>query len=116
MLFDQPGKIRAYKLVSAAGTGPHYPSIDYSIGAEISVNNADTDPAIECARGINVASLDWCLREWTPGYRILIVEFEAADIACVPNGSDGKFRLHRCKVIEEKQINYKVLDLAKADV
>ncbi len=116
MLFDQPGKIRAYKLVTAAGTGPHYPSISYSIGAEISVDNASTDPSDDCGEGINVATLDWCLREWRYGYRILIVEFVAADIACVPNGSDGKFRLHRCKVIEEKQINYKVLDLAKADV
>ena len=29
MLFDQPGKIRAYKLVTSASTGPHYPSITY---------------------------------------------------------------------------------------
>ena len=38
------------------------------------------------------------------GFRILIVEFTAKDIAAIPTGTDGKFRLHRCKVVAEKQV------------
>jgi hypothetical protein len=113
MLLDQPGKIRAYKLITANGTGPHYPSIAYIIGQSIAVENANTDPKQSCAAGINVATLDWCLREWQKGYRILIVEFEAKDIACIPNGSDGKFRLHRCLVVDEKKLDYVKLGLVK---
>ena len=44
------------------------------------------------------------LREWIEGYRILVVEFEAADITSIPTGTDGKFRVHRCTVIAEKSL------------
>jgi hypothetical protein len=113
MLLDQPGKIRAYKLVNEDGTGPTYSGINYEIGAEIEEKDACTDETQDCAAGINVATLDWCLRGWQPGYRILIVEFEAKDIACIPLGTDGKFRLFRCKVIEEKKLDYEALGLVK---
>ena len=63
--------------------------------------DADTNEREQCAAGINVASLDWCLREWKEGYRVLLVDFEAKDIACIPIGSDGKFRLYRCEVVGE---------------
>jgi hypothetical protein len=115
MLLDQPGKIRAYKLVNENGTGPTYSGINYEIGSEIEEANACTDEARDCANGINVATLDWCLRGWQPGYRILIVEFEAKDIACIPLGTDGKFRLFRCKVIEEKKLDYEALGLVKPE-
>jgi len=29
------------------------------------------------------------------------VEFTAADIAAIPTATDGKFRLFRCRVVEE---------------
>ena len=115
MLLDQPGKIRAYKLVNENGTGPTFSGINYEIGAEIEEADACTDEARDCANGINVATLDWCLRGWRPGYRILIVEFEARDIACIPLGTDGKFRLFRCKVIEEKKLDYVALGLVKPE-
>jgi len=51
-----------------------------------------------------VASLDWCLKEWKEGYRILVVEFMKEDVAAIPIGSDGKFRVFRCKVIYEKNL------------
>ena len=55
--------------------------------------------------GTIVATLDWVLREYQPGYRVLIVEFTAADIACIPTATDGKFRLHRCTVVGEKDVS-----------
>jgi len=104
ILLDQPGKIRAYKLVTTSGTGPHYPSIVYEIGKSYEVSDACIDDTEQCAAGINVATLDWCMKGWMSGYRILVVEFEAKDIACIPTATDGKFRLHRCTVVGEKDL------------
>ena len=114
ILLDQPGKIRAYKLVTAENKGPYYPSITYADGTSHSVEDADTSLAELCGSGIHLATLNWCLRSWEPGYKILIVEFEAQDIAAIPHASDGKFRLHRCTVIGEKKLDYVALGLASA--
>ncbi len=103
MLRDQPGPIRAYKLVNAENEGPFNGGIKYVIGKVARVKDADTDETKDCAAGINVATLPWCIREWQPGYRILIVEFTAKDIAAIPIG-DGKFRLHGCRVVGEKDL------------
>ena len=78
MLLDQPGKIRAYKLVNKYHGG----------------------------FGINVATLNWCMKEWCKGRKILLVEFTAKDIAAIPSGTDRKFRVRKCKVI-------RALDLKK---
>jgi hypothetical protein len=40
-----------------------------------------------------------------PGFRVLIAEFSAADIACVPTATDGKFRVRRCAIVGEKDIS-----------
>jgi hypothetical protein len=103
MLLDQPGPIRAYKLVTADGVGPYNGGITYTVGKSVKAK-ANTDASENCGAGINVATLDWCLKEYRPGYRILIVEFTAKDIAAIPTGTDGKFRLHRCKVVAEKDV------------
>jgi len=104
LLRDQPGKVRAYKLVTADGVGPFNGGITYRIGESCEVLDADTDEYRQCASGINLATLDWCMREWSAGYRILIAEFEAADIAAIPIGSDGKFRVFRCTIVGEKDL------------
>ena len=104
MLRDQPGRIRAYKLVTADGVGPFNGGIRYEIGSEYYVENASTDETEQCAEGINLATLDWCMREWREGYRILVAEFEANDIAAIPTATDGKFRAHRCKIVGEKDL------------
>jgi len=107
MLLDQPGPIRAYKLVTADGVGPFNRGITYTVGESYEVPGADTDPSRMCppdCPGIYVATLDWCLKEWQPGFRILLVEFTAADIAAIPTATDGKFRLHRCRVVGEKDL------------
>jgi len=105
MLLEQPGPIRAYKLVNEKSEGPFNGGIRYEVGKEYSVKDASPDVSEQCAKGINVATLDWCLKEWEPGYRVLIVEFEAKDIAAIPTATDGKFRLHRCRVVGEKDVS-----------
>lgn len=105
MLLDQPGKIHSYKLVKANGQGPRHGGITYEIGQEVSVDNANTDPQQLCAAGINVATLDWCLNEYTDGCKILIIEHTAAEIACIPTATEGEYRLHRGKVVAEKDIS-----------
>jgi hypothetical protein len=111
ILLDQPGKIRAYKLVNERNEGPFNGGIAYTSGETVEVDDADTSHEELCGTGIHVATLDWCLKEWRPSYKILIVEFEAKDIACIPTATDGKFRLHRCLVIGEKELDYKTLGL-----
>ena len=54
---------------------------------------------------IAVATLPWVMREWRDGFKVLIVEFWAADIACIPTATDGKFRLHRCRVVGERDVS-----------
>lgn len=104
MLHDQIGKIRAYKLVNERNEGPYRGGIRYEKGKEYEVKDANTNVNEDCGAGINVATLPWVLREWHKGYRVLVVEFAAKDIAAIPTASDGKFRLYRCKVVGEKNL------------
>jgi hypothetical protein len=93
--------IQAFKVVTASMTGPTYPGVIYEIGKVATPDGVNTNPAVHCGAGINVADLPWCLCEWREGYRILLMQFEAADIACVPHGTDGKFRLHRATPVKD---------------
>lgn len=102
------GRVRAYKLTKADGTGPHYPSITYEVGETVEVSDADENPGNDCAKGINLASLEWAKREMATvntAKRIFAVEFDApTDLAVVPTGTDGKFRVHRALVVEEVDV------------
>jgi len=109
ILKDQVGKIRAYKLVKENYSGTYYPSLTYKIGEHVSVKNASKDENEQCAEGINLATLDWCIKEWKEGYKILVAEFASKDIAAIPIATDGKFRVRKCKIIREK--NLKILGL-----
>ena len=109
ILRDQPGAIRAYKIITANGEGIYarsngYTPFNYDSVSEFEEPNADTDPNQDCGKGIHLATLDWCMREWKPGYRILVMEFAAEDIACIPTGGNGKFRVFRCKRVGEKDL------------
>lgn len=116
MLYDQPGLIRAYKLINADGEGNYsrnngHTPIKYEIGGAYEVPDANTDEREQCASGINLCTLPWAIREWREGYRVLMAEHTAADIAAIPIGSDGKYRVHRCKIVGEKYL--KELGLAE---
>jgi len=109
ILKDQIGKIRAYKLVTAESSGPYYPNLTYKVGKTVSVKTVCKDESIQCAEGISLATLDWCIKEWKKGYKILVAEFTSKDIAAIPITTDGKFRVRKCKIIREK--NLKKLEL-----
>jgi len=115
LLAYQPGEIRLFKLVTNSFHSPiqtQNPRF-YCIGSFHEILTANTDPNVDCAEGINVADLPWCLRNWKKDFRIILVKFEAKDIACIPSGSDGKLRLFRCTVVEEIKLDYVALGLDK---
>jgi uncharacterized protein YjbI with pentapeptide repeats len=121
LLLDQPGTIRAYKIVTAEGygiyRGPDDGGLQYEVGQTYEVPDAGTNPNNLCdCPGLYVATLDWCLREWQAGWRVLVVEFTAADIAAIPTGTDGKFRLHRCRVVGEKTLAELGIDATGKDL
>ena len=101
LLREQVGKIRAYKLVTKDLMSPIQSDnrIKYEIGSTVSAK-ANMDESEDCGAGINLATLPWCLNEHRDGYRILVCEFAAKDIAAIPN-ADGKFRVHKAKVVKE---------------
>ena len=101
ILLDQVGPIRAYKLVDREYQSPIHPSgkLTYEIGSTVEAE-ADPDPNRQCGAGVNLATLPWCLSNWRPGYRVLVMEFRKSDIAAIPVG-DGKFRCRKARVVRE---------------
>jgi len=95
------GTVRAYKVTKANGQGTVKGGITYEVGKDFEVKNAVTDEAQDCAAGINLADLNWVKKEYIGDYRIFACEFKAEDIAAIPKNTDGKFRVFRCKVVEE---------------
>ena len=106
ILLEQSNPVRAYKIVNSENTGIYNPGLIYEIGKLIQVDKWNDDETDSCGAGINLASLDWCLKEWREGYKILVCEFKKKDIVCIPISSDGKFRVKACTPIKE-------LDLVK---
>jgi len=104
ILLDQIGKIRAYKLVNSNLEGIFEGGIVYLKGATAKVEDACTDIHQDCAKGISLATLDWCIKHWKKGYRILVAEFTRKDIAAIPIATDGKFRVYSCKIVGEKDL------------
>ncbi len=110
ILLDQPGKLRAYKLVGKDLQSPMaaingFQPIKYAVGKFYEVKNADKNEDELCSSGINVATLDWCLKEWKEGWRLLLLEFNAKDIAAIPTNTDGKFRVRKAKVVKELKLS-----------
>ncbi len=110
MLLDQTNPIRAYKVVNSSNTGIYNPGIIYEIDKQIEVDKWNSNEIDSCGAGINLASLDWCLREWQEGYKILLCEFTREDIVCIPIGSDGKFRVKKCTPIKELDLGEYSID------
>lgn len=55
---------------------------------------------VECACGVNVATLDWCEENSKGDIWKVLIPWEDAPGIVVPYGTDGKFRCERCKLIE----------------
>lgn len=102
ILLEQPSTVlHAYKLTKKNGEGPFNGGIIFNVGQEYEQLDADCDENEGCGKGINIATLDWCLKEWRQSYKIFVVSFQKSDIAAIPIGSDGKFRVKKCKIVRE---------------
>jgi hypothetical protein len=96
------GKVRAYKYTDENAESPiQSPKIKYVPGKDYEIKDANTDPSSTCHKGINVADMAWTKKSCHGRQRVFAFEFEMEDIAAVPTNTDGKFRVHRCKCIEE---------------
>jgi hypothetical protein len=100
----QKHKLIAYKYLNADWGSPIQGNrIFYKIGETIEEKDCNTDIFQDCGSGLNVATLDWCLRD-TGGDldKIYIeVEFDPKDIAAIPYSTDGKFRVKKLKVLRK---------------
>jgi uncharacterized protein YjbI with pentapeptide repeats len=94
-------KLRAWKFLHADGISP-YQSHRYEVGKSYSTVDFSTDERITCDRGLNVATLQWCLRNSDGEDNLFIeVEFLAGDIVAVPFATDGKFRVKALNVLRQ---------------
>ena len=104
ILLEQPGPIRAYKLVNEKGEGPFNGGINYLADDVFKAPTFNDDENEQCGEGINLATLDWVMKEWKPGYRILVMEFLAKENLVIPTATDGKFRVKECRRVGEKDL------------
>ena len=101
----QKGKIKAFKFLEGDKSPMHEDKITYKVGKTylLKQDKCDFDEYVLCGAGLNVATLNWCLRE--TGCNLdktyIEVEFTANDIIAIPYNSDGKFRVKKLKVIKK---------------
>ena len=102
----------AYKVSRSDGRSPIYPEARPILickrGAKLVVRNANTRMFQDCARGVNVATFDWCYRTYlfiNNGYKCWLVRFTGKDIAAIPTFDRGKFRLFRGHVVRRVKLN-----------
>jgi hypothetical protein len=95
----QTGKLIAFKYLD--GNVSPYQNFVYKIGETYICNDGNSDNRILCDKGINLASLEWCLRETgcdlTKTYAVF--EFNPEDILSIPYNTDGKFRVRAAKYL-----------------
>lgn len=106
--------IRAFKASNENGASPYNPErqpiLTCAPGALLSVPGTDTDDNTECGAGVNLATLSWCISHHPyvkyngECSKIWLVEFRVKDIGAIPHNTDGKFRVFRCRVLEEVDI------------
>jgi hypothetical protein len=78
-----------------------YQHVEYEVGKEYRFDDANSDEKELCAKGGNVATLIWCLKDSLEADEFLEVEFKVKDICAIPYGTDGKFRVKRFKVLRK---------------
>jgi hypothetical protein len=98
-----PDVAYAYKFVDKDSKSPIQDTgkIDYSKAKQFSVADMDTDITELCGKGINLATLTWCLNHrMDKSNRLIMFKFHTKDAIC-PVGSDGKFRVSKCIKVGE---------------
>ena len=97
----QKGKLRAFKYLDDSRSP--YRNIEYKVGEIHKSEDYSDDERVLCAEGINVATLDWCLRDTNCDLSKTYIEvkFDAKDIVAIPYNTDGKFRVKKMTVIRK---------------
>jgi hypothetical protein len=99
----------AYKYVykTTFGSPIKFPRLVYKLHSVVEIPRKDcnSNPKVDCGAGINVASNWWCIRaaqgcfgKIYKDYRIIQLDVYVKDIVCIPDGTDGKFRVCKAQV------------------
>ncbi|KKN59955.1 hypothetical protein LCGC14_0537050 [marine sediment metagenome] len=90
----QKGKLRAFRWQTKYEVGKTYKE---------AIKNCDKDEGNSCGRGLNLATLEWCLQDtnFDLSKTYVEVEFDVKDIIAIPYASDGKFRVQKFRVIRK---------------
>ncbi len=103
---------------SVNGKSPYQHSV-YEVGKTYIEKDYCTDEQESCGKGLNVATLQWCLRDnRDKDIELLEVQFKVSDIIAIPYATDGKFRVKKMKVLSKitrKQAEKLLIDAMKAE-
>jgi len=92
--------LRCWKYLSGNGLSPYYRT-RYEVGKTYEFT-CNTDERVLCAKGGNVATLEWCLGDDIDSTNQFIeVEFQVKDIGAIPYATDGKFRVKKFKILRQ---------------
>jgi len=101
------------------GKSPHQYSV-YEVGKTYKEKDYCTNEQELCGKGLNVATLQWCLRDnRDKDIELLEVQFKVSDIIAIPYATDGKFRVKKMKVLRKitrKQAEKILEDAMKAEI
>ena len=116
LLTNQPNRLIAYKYLTKQMQSPiQNKKITYKVGKEYT-EKVDDNRSKDCGKGLNIASLEWCLKG-TQGnlddYIYIEVSFDPKDVV-VPYFSDGKFRVSKLRV--EKKLTKTFLKQYTEDI
>jgi hypothetical protein len=77
--------------------------IKYVVGKTYTEKDCNKDEFDECGAGLNVATIQWCLKNTIGNDSVELIEcqFKVSDIVAIPYWTDGKFRVKRLKVLRK---------------
>ncbi len=78
-----------------------YQGKEYLVGKTYTEKDFNTDEREQCGSGLNVATLQWCLKDSGSNAELIEVQFKVSDIIAIPYFTDGKFRVKKFKVLRK---------------
>ena len=77
--------------------------IKYIVGKTYTEKDFNIDENEQCGSGLNVATLQWCLKETISDNDVELIEcqFKVSNIVAIPYFTDGKFRVKSLKVLRK---------------
>ena len=103
ILKNQKNKLIAYKYLDGDQSPTNSKKLTYKVGKVITEKDCNFDEFEQCGAGLNVATIEWCLRETSQDLdrTYIEIEFDPKDIVAIPWGTDGKFRVSKLKVLRK---------------